>query len=101
MNSQILTILAVLGVYAWWVGRWARRRATRSRETRTLLLWEAVLAIPVGVYVAFFLPEQIPFNRESPAGIFTVYLPCFVVGGGLAFGGLGAFFGALAARPEE
>lgn len=101
MNSQLLTILAVLGVYAWWVGGWARRRVVRSPEARTLFLWGAVLAIPVGIFIAFFLPEQIPFNRESPAGIFTVYLPCFLVGGGLAFGGVGAFFGALAARPQE
>ncbi len=100
MNSQLLIILAVLGVYAWAVGTWARARAARSAETKTLLLWGAILAIPVGVYIAFFLPEQIPFNRESPGGIFTVYIPCFVVGGGLAFGGLGAFFGALIARPE-
>jgi hypothetical protein len=101
MNSQLLTILALLGLYAWFVGTWARRRATRSPGSRTLLLWGALLAIPVGACIALILPEQIPFNRESPAGIFTVYLPCFVIGGGLAFGGVGAFFGALAARPLE
>jgi hypothetical protein len=101
MNRLLLTILALLGLYSWSVGRWARRRVTHSPELRTLFLWSAFLAIPVGACIAFLLPEQIPFNRESPAGIFTVYLPCFVIGGGLAFGGVGAFFGALAARPQE
>ncbi len=36
---------AVLGVYAWGVGTWARARAARSAGTRTLLLWGAILAI--------------------------------------------------------
>ena len=101
MNRQLLTILGLLGVYAWSVGTWARRRVTRAPEVRTLFLWGALLAIPIGACIALLLPEQIPFNRESPAGIFTVYLPCFVIGGGLAFGGLGAFFGALAGKPLE
>jgi hypothetical protein len=101
VNSQLLTILALLGLYSWAVGKWARKRARRSPQTRTFFLWGSLLAIPAGVCIAFILPEQIPFNRESPAGIFTVYLPCFAIGGGLAFGGLGAFFGALFAKPEE
>lgn len=100
MNSSLLILLTLVGLYAWAVGKGARKRAERSAQTRMLLLWGAVLAIPVGGYVAFFLPEQIPFNRESPGGIFYVYLPCFAIGGGLAFGGVGAFFGALTARPE-
>ena len=90
-----LTLLGIVGLYAWWVGSWAWRRAQGAPELRSLLLWGSLCAIPVGVYVAFFLPEQIPFNRESPAGIFTVYLPCFAAGGGLTFGGMGAFFGAF------
>ena len=90
-----LTLLGVVGLFAWAVGSWTYVRAKRATELRTLLLWGSVLAIPVGVGVAFFLPEQIPFNRESPAGIFTVYLPCFLAGGALTFGGVGAFFGAL------
>lgn len=89
------TLLGIVGLFAWAVGRWSYRRAARVPELRTLLLWGSVVAIPAGIGVAFFLPEQIPFNRESPAGIFTVYLPCFVAGGALAFGGVGAFFGAL------
>ena len=101
MNSQLLIILGLLGLYAWAVGNWARKHARRSAQTRIFLLWGAVLAVPVGVYVAFFLPEQVPFNRESPGGIFTVYLPCFAIGGGLAFGGVGAFFGALTGRPDQ
>ena len=100
MNTTLLLIIGVLGFYAWSVGLWAQGKARRSAGMRSLLVWGSVIAVPLGVYVALLLPEQIDFNRESPGGIFYVYLPCFLVGGGLAFGGFGAFIGALTARPR-
>lgn len=101
MNSALLTILAVLSLYSWAVGKWAQKKVRRSPQTRAFFLWGSLLAIPIGALIALVLPEQIPFNRESPAGIFTVYLPCFAIGGGLAFGALGAFFGALTTKPDQ
>lgn len=98
MNQQLLILLGLLGLAAWGAGVKAHRLAQRSPTARALLLWGGLLAIPLGVYVVLVLPEQIDFNRESPGGIFYVYLPCFLVGGGLFCGGIGAFIGALTAR---
>ena len=101
MNTFLLILLAGLGYAAWSIGRWAYRVAQRSSASRTLLLWGGLLAVPLGVFVALVLPEQINFNRESPGGIFYVYLPCFLVGGALFSGGIGAFVGALRAKAEN
>ena len=101
MNSFLLVLLAGLGYAAWSVGRWAHGVARRSPGKRGLLLWGGLIAVPLGIVVALVLPEQIKFNRESPGGIFYVYLPCFLVGGALFCGGLGALVGALKASPEK
>ena len=100
MNSFFLLLLAGLGYAAWSIGSWAYRLARRSPASRTLLLWGGLLAVPLGVFVVLVLPEQLKFNRESPGGIFYVYLPCLLVGGALVAGGIGAFIGALRARRE-
>ena len=100
MNSFLLVLLAGLGYAAWSVGRWAHGVARRSPGKRSLLLWGGLLAVPLGVFVVLVLPEQLKFNRESPGGIFYVYLPCLLVGGALFAGGIGAFVGALRAKTE-
>lgn len=55
----------------------------------------------LGLVVALWLPEHLNFNRESPAGIFYIYLPCFTAGAALFFGGIGVGVGAGMARPQE
>ena len=95
MNTFLLALLAGIGYAAWSIGRWAHGVAQRSPLHRTALLWGGLLAIPLGLVVALVLPEQIEFNRESPAGILYVYLPCFLAGGALFAGGIGAFAGAI------
>lgn len=98
MKTLLLLLLAALGYAAWTVGDRARKVTEGSPGMRQLLLWGGLIAAPAGVLVALVLPEQINFNRESPAGLFYVYLPCFLVGGALFAGGIGAFIGALRAR---
>ena len=101
MNTFLLVLLAGLGYAAWSIGSWAHGVARRSPALRSLFIWGGLLAIPLGVFVVLVLPEQINFNRESPGGIFYVYLPCFLVGGALFAGGIGAFVGALRAKGES
>lgn len=98
MNTFLLLAVAGLGYAAWSIGRWARGVAERSRGMRSLLVWGGLLAVPLGVYVVLVLPEQVDFNRESPGGIFYVYLPCLLAGGALFCGGIGAFVGGIRAK---
>lgn len=100
VNTFLLALLTGLGYAAWSIGGWAHRLAARSPALRSLFLWGGLLAIPLGLVVALVLPEQLKFNRESPAGIFYVYLPCFLVGGALFAGGIGAAVGAFRVRGE-
>jgi hypothetical protein len=101
LNTTLLVILGLAGLYSWWVAGKYRRYAESSRAMRKLgLVWSGPVAL-LGVAAAFWLPEQIPFNRESPAGIFTVYLPCFLGGGALFFGAIGVFVASVRARPSE
>lgn len=101
MSTPLLILLGLVGWGIWGAGRWAKRMAMRSPGTRALLLWGGLVAVPLGVFVVLVLPEQIHFNRESPGGIFYVYLPCFLVGGALFSGGIGAFVGALRGKGES
>ena len=98
MNTLLLIVLGLLGWGIWGSARWARGAALGAPGLRPLLLWGGLLASPLGIYVALFLPEQLEFNRESPAGIFYVYLPCFLAGGVLFAGGIGGVVGALRAK---
>lgn len=101
MSSALLVPLALAGLFSWWAAGKYRPYAEGSRALRRLgLLWSGPAAL-IGVATALWLPEQIPFNRESPAGIFTVYLPCFLAGGALFFGAIGIFVASFRARPTE
>ena len=100
MNTLLLIVLGLLGWGIWGAARWARGVALGAPQLRPLLLWGGLLAVPLGLVVALVLPEQIHFNRESPAGIFYVYLPCLLVGGVLFAGGIGAAVGAWRVRAE-
>lgn len=93
-----LIILGIALAWIWAAAVWVRGRIALRPETLKIWLVASVVAIPVGALIALWLPEQIPFNRESPAGLFTVYLPCIAIGGGLALGGIGVFLGTLTAR---
>ncbi|MDP9145401.1 MAG: hypothetical protein M3N43_12020 [Actinomycetota bacterium] len=96
-----LTLLGLALVWIWAAAVWVRGRIALNPGARKLWIVASVTAIPAGALIALWLPEQIPFNRESPGGIFYVYLPCFAIGGGLCLGGIGGFIGALLARPGE
>ena len=98
MNSFLLGAVAVAGLYAWWVAGKFRPYAESSPAIRTFgLYWSLPVAL-IGVGTALWLPEQIPFNRESPGGIFYVYLPCVLAGAALFFGAIGIFVAAFRAR---
>jgi hypothetical protein len=92
-----LIVLGIAFVWIWATAVWVRGRIALRPGTRKRWLIASVIAVPAGALIALWLPEQIPFNRESPAGIFYVYLPCFAIGGGLCLGGIGGFIGALVA----
>jgi hypothetical protein len=93
-----LVILGLALVWIWAAAVWVRGRIARNPGSWKLWLIASVVAIPVGVLIVLWLPEQIPFNRESPGGIFYVYLPCFLIGGALALGGIGATVGSFTMR---
>ena len=100
MNTTLLIILGLLGFYAATVAVWVRGKIRKAPGTKGLWIAAGLVAAPLGAYVALMLPEQIDFNRESPGGIFYVYLPCFLIGGGLAVGWIGAFLGAIFTTPR-
>lgn len=102
MGSVILLFtLGLAGSCSWWVAEKYRPFAEGSAAFRKFGLFWSLPLMMAGVATAFRLPEQIPFNRESPAGIFTVYLPCFLAGGALFFGAIGIFVASLRARPAS
>jgi hypothetical protein len=95
MNSFLLGLLLAAGFYSWWVAGKFRPYAESSEAMRKLgLYWSGPVAL-LGVATALWLPEQIKFNRESPGGIFYVYLPCFLAGAALFFGGIGVFVASV------
>ena len=100
MNSFLLGIIAVAGLYAWWVAGKFRPYAKSSEAMRKLGLYWSVPVALLGVATALWLPEQINFNRESPGGIFYVYLPCFLAGAALFFGAIGVFVASLRAKGQ-
>jgi hypothetical protein len=95
-----LTLLGLALVWIWAAAVGVQGRIRQDPETKMVWLITSMVAVPVGALVALWLPEQIPFNRESPGGIFYVYLPCFLIGGGLCLGGIGGFIGAIIFRPD-
>jgi len=101
LNSTLLIILGIAGLYAWWVAGKFRPYAESSRAWRKLgLYWSFPVAL-LGVATAVWLPEQIPFNRDSPGGLFTTYIPCWLAGAALFFGAIGVFLAALRARGQR
>jgi len=101
MNSQLLILLGLCGLFSWWVAGKYRPYAGSSRALRRLGLYWSWVVAAIGVATAFWLPEQIPFNRESPGGLFTVYIPCFLGGGALFFGAIGVFVASVRARAPQ
>lgn len=98
MNSFLLGVLAVTGLYSWWVARKFRPYAESSEAMRKLGVYWSVPVALFGVATALWLPEQINFNRESPGGLFYVYLPCFMAGAALFFGAIGVFVASMRVR---
>src|SRR5688572_27694444 len=93
-----LIVLGLASVWIWAAAVGVQGKLKAAPELRILYLILGIVAVPVGALIALWLPEQISFNRESPAGIFYVYLPCFLIGGGLALGGIGAAIGSFTMR---
>jgi hypothetical protein len=96
-----LILLGLALVWIWAAAVGVRGKIEAAPDLRIPFLVLSIVAVPVGALIALWLPEQIPFNRESPAGIFYVYLPCFAIGGGLCLGGIGGFLGALTSRTDR
>ncbi len=97
----LFIVAGIAGWYAWWVAQKYRPYAESSAALRKLGLYWSIPVALIGVATAFWLPEQINFNRESPGGIFYVYLPCFLGGAALFFGAIGVFVVSLRAKSVE
>ena len=101
MNGVLFVPFALAGLYSWWVAGKFRPYAESSEAMRKLGLYWSVPVALLGVATALWLPEQIKFNRESPGGLFYVYLPCFLAGAALCFGAIGVFVASLRAKGQR
>jgi hypothetical protein len=98
VNTFLWGVVALAGLYAWWVAGKYRPYAESSAAWRKLGLWWSLPVALLGVATALWLPEQVDFNRDSPGGIFYVYIPCFLTGAALFFGAIGVFVASFRAR---
>jgi hypothetical protein len=95
---KLVSLLALIALLVWIFVK-ARRQAEQSPQRRRFIIWRAIVIIPVGLVIALVLPQRVPMNNESPAGI-VVYLVGWVIGGLLALQGITSLAAALIARPS-
>jgi hypothetical protein len=94
-----LVSLAVLIAVVLWTFKKGRAQAAQSPARRRFIVWRAAVIIPLGLAIALLLPQRVPMNVESPAGV-VIYLLCWLIGGLLALQGVISLLAALLARPK-
>jgi ABC-type amino acid transport system permease subunit len=96
MKSLYLIIIIALLVLMF---RKARRQAEQSPQRRRFIIWRAVVMALIGLPIALLLPQRVPMNNESPAGV-VVYLVCWFVGGLMVMQAGISVVAALMAKPK-
>ena len=100
MNTRVLLLFITLGLLAGAAWASGRRSGARSRRTRRKAIALAIGGVITSLFIAFAVPELIPMNRESPAGL-IVYFGCWIIGGASGLICIATLAGALSARPAE
>lgn len=98
MNFRFFLLLVVLGLLAGAAYAGGRRSGRHSPASRRKAILLAVGGIVTSLIIAFGVPEWIPMNRESPAGV-IVYFACWMIGGTAGLLCLATLAGAIGARP--
>ena len=95
---KLISLIILIALLVWIFVR-TRAQAAQSAKRRRSIMLRAWFAVPVGLAIALLLPQRVPMNNESPAGI-VVYLVGWVIGGLLALQGITSLAAALIARPS-
>ena len=98
MNPRVFLLFIILGLLTGAAFAGGRRSGRHSPASRRKAILLAVGGIVTSVIIAFGVPEWIPMNRESPAGV-IVYFGCWLIGGTSGLVCIATLAGALSARP--
>lgn len=100
MGMRLALVLIVLGLLAGVAFAGGRRSAFHSHASRRRAILLAIGGIATSLVIAFAVPEWVPMNRESPAGL-IVYFACWLIGGTAGLICVATLAGALTARPAK
>lgn len=94
---KLVWLIVLIALLVWIFVR-ARRQAGDPRRRR-FIIKRAVVMVPVGLAIGLLLPQRVPMNNESPAGI-VVYLLCWVIGGVMVLQAAVSLLAAFLPRPK-
>ena len=95
---KLISLIILIALLVWIFVR-TRAQAAQSAKRRRSIMLRAWFAVPVGLAIALLLPQRVPMNNESPAGI-VVYLLCWLIGGLMALQGVISVVAAFIAKPK-